>query len=423
MKRKILYIIAIILVNAFFITAVIFETDRRIKNMKPAYMQEKIVKTENAKRLFIDTWRLIKTSYYDPTLNHQDWYKWKNRYLPYIENDEDVYVAINSMLASLNDPYSKFMNKNEFEQQKINIDAKIMGIGVTITSESGKIRVVNVIENSPAQKAEMKADDVIFAVDGKEVNGMDLSDVSHMLRGEKGTQVNVVILRNKKKLGKTITRDEIKLKSVSSEMLDDEIGYIQIMTFISSDVVNEMLDAVSKTSTSKGLIIDLRGNTGGLLPAAISISNLFIEKGAIVSIVDRNGAKNTIDAQFSPFKIKKPIVILTDGATASASEIFSGAMKDYQLAVIVGEKTFGKGMIQKIFSLANYNGMNLTVGKYLTPNGIDINKLGIEPNYEVKITKNDIKQHKDPQLEKAKYLLKERLEHDATEQELSTLPN
>ena len=206
-------------------------------------------------------------------------------------------------------------------------------------------------------------------------------------------------------------------------MLDDEIGYIQIMTFISSDVVNEMLDAVSKTSTSKGLIIDLRGNTGGLLPAAISISNLFIEKGAIVSIVDRNGAKNTIDAQFSPFKIKKPIVILTDGATASASEIFSGAMKDYQLAVIVGEKTFGKGMIQKIFSLANYNGMNLTVGKYLTPNGIDINKLGIEPNYEVKITKNDIKQHKDPQLEKAKYLLKERLEHDATEQELSTLPN
>ena len=423
MKRKILYIIAIILVNIFFITAVIFETDRRIKNMKPAYMQEKINKTENAKRLFIDTWRLIKTSYYDPTLNHQDWYKWKNRYLPYIENDEDVYVAVNSMLASLNDPYSKFMNKNEFEQQKINIDAKIMGIGVTITSDSGKIKVVNVIENSPAQKAEMQPNDVIFAVDGKEVNGMDLSDVSHMLRGEKGTEVNIIILRNKKKLEKTIIRDEIKLKSVTSKMLDEEIAYIQIMTFISSDVVNEMLDAISKTSSAKGLIIDLRGNTGGLLPAAISISNLFIEKGAIVSIVDRNGTKNTIDAQFSPFKIKKPIVILTDGATASASEIFSGAMKDYQLAVIVGEKTFGKGMIQKIFALANYNGMNLTIGKYLTPNGTDINKLGIEPNYEVKITKNDIKQHKDPQLEKAKYLIKERLEHELAEQQLSTLPN
>lgn len=423
MKRKILYIIAIILVNIFFITAVIFETDRRIKNMKPAYMQEKINKTENAKRLFIDTWRLIKTSYYDPTLNHQDWYKWKNRYLPYIENDEDVYVAVNSMLASLNDPYSKFMNKNEFEQQKINIDAKIMGIGVTITSDSGKIKVVNVIENSPAQKAEMQPNDVIFAVDGKEVNGMDLSDVSHMLRGEKGTEVNIIILRDKKKLEKTIIRDEIKLKSVTSKMLDEEIAYIQIMTFISSDVVNEMLDAISKTSSAKGLIIDLRGNTGGLLPAAISISNLFIEKGAIVSIVDRNGTKNTIDAQFSPFKIKKPIVILTDGATASASEIFSGAMKDYQLAVIVGEKTFGKGMIQKIFALANYNGMNLTIGKYLTPNGTDINKLGIEPNYEVKITKNDIKQHKDPQLEKAKYLIKERLEHELAEQQLSTLPN
>lgn len=420
MKKKIFSIIIIILVNLFFISAVIWETKRQIKNMKPAHIQTQITQSESAKRLFIDTWRLIQSKYYDPTLNHQDWYKWKNHYLPYIETEDDVYVAINSMLASLNDPYSKFMNKDEFEQQNINIDAKIMGIGVTITTESGKIKVVSVIEDSPAQKADIQVNDIITTVDEKEVHGLDLSDVAHMLRGEKGTEVNVTVLRKKQKIAKIITRDEIKIKSVNSKMLDEEIAYIQILTFISNDVVSEMLDAISKTSHAKGLIIDLRGNTGGLLPAAVSISNLFIDKGTIVSIVDRNGSLNTIDAQFSPFKIKKPLVILTDGATASASEIFSGALKDYQLAVIVGEKTFGKGMIQKIFSLSNYTGMNLTIGKYLTPNGTDINKQGIEPNYQVSITKKDILENKDPQLEKAKYIIQNRLNQ---ENELQALSN
>ncbi len=419
MKNKILSILAIILLTAFFTTAVIYETDRRIKNMKPIAFQNQKDTSASSKRLFLDTWRLIKTKYYDPTLNHQDWYRWKNHYLPYIETNEDVYVAINSMLASLNDPYSKFMNKDEFEQQNINIDAKISGIGVTITSESGKIKVVNVIENSPAQKVDMRADDTIFSVDGKEVNGMALSDVSHMLRGEKGSSVNVVVLRKKKKLQKTIVRDEIKIKSVDTKMLDDEISYIQIHTFMSSDVVAEFFDAISKTKQSRGLIIDLRGNTGGLLSSAISISNIFIEHGPVVSIVDRNGIKNTIDVQYSPVKIKKPIVILTDGATASASEIFSGALKDYQLAVLVGERTFGKGMIQKIYPLANNTGMNLTIGKYLTPNGTDINKLGIEPNYEVKFTLKDIKEHKDVQLEKAKYILKNRFIQEDEEEKLS----
>ena len=419
MKNKLLSIIVIILVTVFFVTAVIYETDRHIKNMKPIYLIEQKNISSSSKRLFLDTWRLIKTKYYDPTLNHQDWYKWKNHYLPYIETTEDVYVAINSMLASLNDPYSKYMNKDEFEQQNINIDAKISGIGVTITSVSGKIKVVNVIDNSPAQKAQIQPDDTIFSVDNKEVNGLSLTEVSHMLRGEKNSSVNIVILRKKKKIAKTIIRDEIKLQSVNSEIIDDNIAYIQIHTFISSDVVNEMFDAIAKTSSARGIIIDLRGNTGGLLPAAVSISNMFIDHGAIVSIVDRNGIKNTIDAQFSPVKIKKPIVILTDGATASASEIFAGALKDYQLAVLVGEKTFGKGMIQKIYPLPNNTGMNLTIGKYLTPNGTDINKLGIEPNYEVEYTAKDYKENNDPQLEKAKYILKNRFHQEDYEQEIS----
>ena len=419
MKKKILYIIAIILVNIFFFFFLIFETDRRIKNLHSHMLNKQQEISTSSKRLFIDTWRLIKTKYYDPTLNHQDWYRWKNHYLPHIKTNEDVYVAINSMLASLNDPYSKFMNKDEFEQQNINIDAKISGIGVTITSISGKIKIVNVIENSPAQKAGLKPDDTIVAVDGKEINGMSLSDVSHILRGEKGSSVKVTILRDKKKFDKTIIRDEVKLKSVEFKMLDDDIAYIQILTFISNDVVSETFDAMAKTSSSKGIILDLRGNTGGLLPAAVSIANVFIEKGTIVSIVDRNGLQSTIDAKFSPVKIKKPLVVLTDGATASASEILSGALKDYQLATLVGKKTFGEAMIQKIYPLANHMGMNLTIGKYLTPNGTDINKLGIEPNYEVEFTKKDFEENKDPQLDKAIYILKNRFEQDRYEQELT----
>jgi len=419
MKKKILWIGSILLLTVFFVTATVYETNRRLKNITPNSIIEYKTKSDKAKskQLFLDSWKLIYSQYYDPTLNHQDWHKWKNHYLPYIETDEDVYVAINSMLASLNDPYSKFMNKDEFEQQNINIDAKISGIGVTITTESGKIKVVNVIENTPAQKAGVVTGDIIYSVKGKEVNGMSLTDVSHMLRGEKGTSVDVVVLRKKKKIPKTIVRDEIKIKSVETKMLDKDIAYIQILTFISSDVVNEMFDAIAKTTDAKGIIIDLRGNTGGLLQAAVSIANIFIDRGTIVSVVNRNSVQNTIDAQFSPIKIKKPLVVLTDGSTASASEILSGALKDYQLAVLVGEKTFGKGMIQKIYSLANYTGMNLTVGKYLTPNGTDINKLGIEPNYEVKFSKQDIKEHKDPQLEKAQYLLKMRFEQEKKEQE------
>ena len=211
-------------------------------------------------------------------------------------------------------------------------------------------------------------------------------------------------MRNNEKLNKKVIRKEIKIKTVKSN-LDKEIGYIQISSFISNSTPNEFLEALENTHESKGLIIDLRGNTGGLLTNAVFIANLFIDKGKLVSIVGRNGYKYDIMAQDTNFQVEKPIILLVNGSSASASEILSGAMKDYHKAKIIGTKTYGKGMVQKIIPMPNETGLNLTIAKYLTPKGKDINKKGISPDLEVHFTKENIEQKQDIQLETAKKLM------------------
>lgn len=359
----------------------------------------------NPKRLYLSTWRLVKSKYYDPTLNHQDWYRWRSRYIDKIKTQEDAYVAINTMLASLNDQYSRFMSEDEFKSQNEEIDAKITGIGVTISSISGKIVILDVLKNTPANKAGIKPGDILTKVNGKDVHGLDLADVSKLIRGPIGSVVGVEFIRDKKKISYNIQRREIEIQSVESEMINNDIGYIKISSFIGLNVAEHFLQAIEQTKNSKGLIIDLRGNTGGLLPNALLIASLFIPNGEIVSVVDRNGSIMPLNAQRQDLIVDKPTVILVDGATASASEILSGALSDYGIATLVGQKTFGKGMIQKIYPLPNRTGLNLTIAKYLTPKGTDINKVGIIPDYKIEYTYKDHLSHKDPQLEKAKNIL------------------
>ena len=213
-------------------------------------------------------------------------------------------------------------------------------------------------------------------------------------------------MRGKDKFTKKVIRKEIKIKTVRSSV-DKNIGYIQIMTFIGSTTPNEFLEALEKTKKSDGLILDLRGNTGGLLPNAIFIANLFIPEGNIVSIVGRNGFRYDIYAQDTEFNVNKPMIVLVDGASASASEILSGALKDYKKAKLLGSQTYGKGMVQKIIPLPNETGLNLTIAKYLTPNGTDINKKGITPDIEVNFTMEDVKKQNDVQLTTAKSILNE----------------
>ena len=350
----------------------------------------------SSQKLFDNVWSAVKNNYYDPSMNRQSWSRWKEHYHGKIKTDEDAKVAIDTMLASLDDPYSRYMDKAEYNDQNTSLNSKITGIGVNIASVSGKVQIINVMDGTPAQAANLQAGDIILDINGKEVNGLPLSDVANLVRGPENTIVQLTILRNKDKFIKKVSRKEIKIKTVKSSV-DKNIGYIQISSFLGTSTPNEFMDAVEKTKETQGIILDLRGNTGGLLPNAIFIANLFIPDGNIVSIVGRDNYRFDIYAQDTEFEIDKPMIVLVDGASASASEILSGALKDYKRAKLLGTKTFGKGMVQKIMPLPNETGLNLTIAKYLTPSGSDINKKGISPDIEVKLTAEDVKNRKDIQ--------------------------
>ena len=372
------------------------------------YTRQALINNEEIapQKLFDKTWKVISREYYEPSLNNQNWYRWREHYRNKIKTDEDARVAIDTMIASLNEPYTRFMPKKDFEDLTTSITSKIYGIGVNIYSNAGKIEIFNVMPATPADFAQLKQGDIITAVNGKDISGMNVSDVAAIVRGPENSVVELTILRNNKKLTKKIKRKEIKIKSVKSSVLDNHIGYIQILSFMSGTTPNEFLEALENTKNTDSLILDLRGNTGGLLDNAVFIADMFINNGTIVDIIYRNGYKKSIKAQDEHLGMQKPVVVLVNGASASASEILSGALKDTHKATLIGRKTFGKGLVQKVVPLPNQTGVNVTIARYLTPNGTDINKLGIKPDIEVG---NEfdffVGNQKDEQLEKAKEVL------------------
>lgn len=369
--------------------------------------QEMVNRDEiSPQRLFDRTWRVISKEYYEPGLNHQNWNRWRTRYQGKIKTQDDAKVAIDTMIASLDEPYTRFMTKKEFEELTTSISSKIFGIGVNIYSKAGKTEIFNVMPGTPADFAQLKAGDIITHVDGKDIAGMNVSEVASLVRGPENSVVELTILRDGKKLTKIIKRKEIKIKSVKSSVLDNHIGYIKIITFMSGSTPNEFIEALNNTKDTDSLIIDLRGNTGGLLDNAVFIADRFINQGTIVDIIYRNGNKKTVRARNEGIPLDKPIVVLVNGTSASASEILSGALKDAHKATLVGNKTFGKGLVQKVVPLPNSTGVNVTIARYLTPNGTDINKLGIKPDIEIG-TDLDFLLEKEPdvQLEKAKEIL------------------
>ncbi len=396
-----IFIFMIVLLNNFFLK--FFDIPVNFRTKLVSRTNNTVVSSQ---QLFNLTWREIRDSYYDSSMNNQRWARWKEHYRGKINTDDDAKVAIATMLESLNDPYSNFMNKEEFAEQNIDIDSKVTGIGVNIASIDGKIYVLGVVDGSPAQSAQIKIGDIILKVNGIDMSGKSISEVATNVRGPVNSIVEIVLLRDNNKIIKKIKRKEIKVKTVKSSV-DKDLGYIQISTFIGASTATEFVEALEKTKNTKGLIIDLRGNPGGLLPNAVFISNMFIEGGKeIVSIIGRNGYRSRIKAQNTQINITKPVIVLVDGSSASASEILSGALKDYNKAKIVGTKTYGKGMVQQIVPLPNGTGINLTIAKYLTPNGIDINKKGIEPDIKIELTIDDIKSNNDRQLIVAKNELK-----------------
>ena len=369
---------------------------KRINNIS----EVNIINEENVspRELFLDSWQIIKTNYYKNNLNKQNWNRWKKRYVNRIKTEEDAYVAINSMLASLDDSYSKFMSKEEFMAQNSAINSKLYGIGINIASISGKIYIVNVLEEAPAYIAGIRAGDIILKVNREDVNGQTIYHVAQLIRGEANQNLELELLRGREKFVKVVKREEIKVKTIDAKKLTEDIGYIRVSSFIGVDTPKEFIIALNRMKDSKGLILDLRGNSGGLFQNAIMISNLFMKKGVIVNVIARQGKKNVYAAQDGGCIYDNPVVVLIDGNSASASEILSSALRDNSRAVLVGTKTYGKGLVQKIFSLPNQSGMNLTIARYLTPKGVDINKKGIEPDFTVNFSHSDFINNVDPQL-------------------------
>ena len=356
--------------------------------------------------LYDNVWRLINSKYVDQTNNEQNWNIWRHRYDNVIKTPEDAYVAIETMIASLNDPYTKFLDPKEFADETGSIKGSLKGIGIQIGVKDGKLMVIAPIEDTPAEKAGLLADDEILAIDGRSTKGITVDKAAEQIRGEEGTTVTLLIKRkDAEPKSYAITRAEIEIKSISQKVPNDvkmpnDIGYIRLSSFISRNASNEFRTILQNSNDKKAFIVDLRSNPGGLLSNAIYISDMFLNGGAIVSTVDRDGYKETQKATRGVLTTKPLVVILNKGS-ASASEIFSGAIKDNKRGVLVGTQSFGKGLVQEVNKLPDNAGINITIQKYLTPNGTDIHKKGITPDVVVELSEEDIKNKNDVQLKKA----------------------
>ncbi len=351
-------------------------------------------------------WKLIDMKFVDKTNNNQDWERWRHKYDAHLKTDKDAYIAIDTMVSSLNDVYTKFLNPEEFQEETASIQGSLKGIGVQIGVREGRLLIIAPLEDTPGERAGLLAEDEILEIDGKSTKGITVDVAADKIRGPEGTQVTLLIKRkgSEPKLY-TITRANIEIKSVSTKApkyakISDEIGYIRLSSFISRNAASEFKNALFDYSDKKGIIIDLRSNPGGLLTNATFIAEMLLGKEVIVSTVDRDGYKETVRARGNQI-FTKPIFVLIDGGSASASEILSGALKDNNRATIVGKKSFGKGLVQEINKLPDGSAMHITIQKYLTPAGTDINKKGIEPDITVEITKEDIENNRDPQLQRA----------------------
>ncbi|MGB3200591.1 MAG: carboxyl-terminal processing protease CtpC [Nodosilinea sp.] len=354
--------------------------------------QSKAFFEESPKELIDQVWQLIDRNFVDSTFNQVDWDAVRTDYLGRnYTNQEEAYGAIREMLGQLEDPYTRFMDPEEFRSMQIDTSGELTGVGIQISQdeESKDILVVAPIEDTPAFEAGIRSQDVILAIDGESTEGMELNDAVSLIRGPVGSSVTLTIRRGEQELEVPITRARIEIHPVRYNVQagpEGQVGYIRLTQF-SANAATEMGEAIEDLESQgvTGYILDLRSNPGGLLYSSIDIARMWINDGIIVSTVNRQGVVDEETAN-SRALTDKPLVVLVDGGSASASEILSGALKDNERAMLVGTRTFGKGLVQSVRSLGDGSGVAITVAKYLTPAGTDINKHGIDPDVSVELT-------------------------------------
>lgn len=314
--------------------------------------------------------------------------KIKDDYYEEVDEEKLVDGAINGMIKSLDDPYSAYMDKKEASSFHESISSSFEGIGAEIQEQDGQIMVVSPIKGSPAEKAGVKPNDIILSVDGKSVEGLTSSEAVLKIRGEKGTKVDLSISRagESEPIELTIKRDTIPIETVYAEMLDDGVAKIQVTSF-SEHTVQELKTALEEMSKKdmKGLVLDLRGNPGGLLDQAIEMASLFIPNGKVVlQVEDRSGKKDVYKSE-NDGELKIPVVVLIDDGSASASEIVAAAVSESADIPLIGVKSFGKGTVQTAQDFEDGSNFKYTAAKWLTPEGNWIHKKGIKPDINVKL--------------------------------------
>jgi len=349
-------------------------------------------------QLYHEAWELVKHNYFDASFNGVNWKELEHKYDSRINTVEDAHKYIKVMLKTLNDPYTRFLDPVAFKDENDAIDAKIVGIGINLVSKDKKLKITKTIEDGPAEKAGVKPGDEIVMIDHQSSVGITPEQAADRIRGKIGEPVHLALRRPEGVKHVTIVRDEVIIHAISARMQPNNIGYIQIHTFISNDAAREFKAALLKLNRADGLVIDLRENPGGLLSNALDIADMLLESGPIVSTISRRG-RHTDIASGAPLT-HQPIVVLVDEDSASASEILAGALQDNNRAVLVGTKTYGKGLVQEINKLGDA-AVHITVSRYLTPSGADINKIGVKPNITVA--------KKDEQLPSALSYLKEKI--------------
>ena len=312
--------------------------------------------------------------------------KVKDKYVEEVTDKQLLEDAIRGMLSGL-DPHSTYLDKEAFTELRTSTSGEFGGLGIVVGMEDGFVKVISPIDDTPAQRAGIKAGDLIIRLDEKPVKGMSLDDAVKIMRGRPGTAIKLLIVREgaDKPLTVKVTRDRIRVKSVKSRVLEDGFGYVRISNFqerTGQDLRKAIKNLKKKSGGQiKGLVLDLRNNPGGLLDTAVEVSDTFVTQGNIVSVKGREPRSNqNFDASSSDMINGAPIVVLVNGGSASASEIVAGALQDHKRAVIMGSKTFGKGSVQTVVPLGNGTAIKLTTARYYTPSGRSIQAEGIEPD-------------------------------------------
>ena len=313
--------------------------------------------------------------------------KINNEYVDEIDQSEVMDSAINGVLQSL-DPYSAYMNPEIFEEMQTETSGEFGGLGIEVTMEAGVVKIITPIDDTPASRAGVKAGDYIVRINGEQVQGKTLMEAVNLMRGPVNTSIEITIRRKGLKKAKIfkIKREIIEIKSVASKLIEKEIGYLRLRAFNenSSNQLKKEISKLEKKENLLGYIFDLRNNPGGLLSQAIKISDFFLDDGEIVSTKGRKNRENRKFFAKKGDKINgKPLIVLINNGSASASEIVAGALQDQKRAILLGESTFGKGSVQSIIPLKNKGALRLTISKYYLPSGKSISEIGVSPDIMV----------------------------------------